>query len=204
MFENYNNSNRTKILSSYLPDGDAFVAKNMPSKNLYKFIDAIAMNFVLMANDLDAVFEEMDPATTEDLISRWEREYGIPDECLSLSPDLDERRQNILIKIGMNDVLTVQDFVDLALKFGVVVEVFPAADDPDITFPLAFPWLFMDATVAKFTLIVKLPTALGANIFPFSITKFPFPFSSTNGNIIECVFRRLVAANVDIIFRYVL
>lgn len=200
----YTNDNRTKILSSYLTDGQATVAKNIPSKNLYKFIDAIAKNFVLYTNDLNEVLREMDPSTTEDLINRWEREYGIPDECLSVAFDIETRRQNVLIKIGMNGVVTVQDFVDLALRFGVVVEVFPAKSDPNITFPLAFPWLFMSEKAAKFTLIVKLPAELGTNIFPFNVTKFPFPFSSTNGNIIECVFRRLVAANINVIFRYVL
>jgi len=200
----YTNENRTKILSSYIPDGSAFVAKNITTTNLYKFLDAIALNFVLFSDDIIEVYEEMDPATTEDLINRWEQEYGIPDGCLDIAPDIETRRQNILIKIGMSGVQTVSDFEELALKFGVIVNVFPASGYPPITFPLAFPWLFMTEIRARFTIIVELPTALGTNIFPFSINKFPFPFSVINGNIIECVFRRLVPANVDVIFRYIL
>lgn len=201
----YTNDNRMKIMSSDLPDGEAFVAKNITTTNTYKFFDAIAKNFVLYCDDLREVQQvEMDPNTTEDLISRWEREYGIPDECLDIAPTLEERRQNILIKIGMSGVQTVQDFEDLALKFGVVVNVYPAAGTSEITFPLDFPWLFFNETTAKFTIIVELPLQLGENIFPFDNTKFPFPFSSTNGNIIECVFRKLVPATDDVIFRYIL
>lgn len=201
----YTDENKTKILTSYLPDGKAFEAKNIPSKNIYKLMDAIAKNFVLFANDLEEVLNvEMNPGTTEDLISRWEKEYGLPDECLVKTTDLEQRRTNILVKIGMNGVQTVQDFIDLAAIFGYDVNVIPAAGMDAAVFPLAFPWIFGTAAELRFTIYVDLPAELGENTFPFDVTKFPFPFSSTNTNIIECVFRRLVAADVKVIFRYIL
>jgi uncharacterized protein YmfQ (DUF2313 family) len=200
----YNNTNKTKILSSYLPDGKAFVSKNIPEKNLYKFLDAIAKSFVLYYNDLQEVLNEMNPETTEDLISRWEKEYGLPDQCLKKSYDLDIRRKNILIKIGMNGVQTIQDFIDLAKIFGYDVEIIPVAGMDQIRFPLQFPWIFSTEKAARFTIYVNLPIELGENVFPFIPTKFPFPFSSTNTNIVECVFKKLVPANVKVIFRYIL
>ena len=53
VIELYNNTNRTRILGSYLPDGNAFVAKNITTTNLYLFLDAIAMSFVLYSDDLN-------------------------------------------------------------------------------------------------------------------------------------------------------
>lgn len=199
------NTKQAEIIGAYLPDGKAFESKNIPSKNMYKFVDAIAKTFVLTCNDIEEVKRvEMFPDTTEDLISRWEKQYGIPDSCFSNKGSLEERRQNILIKIGMNGVQTVADFENLALKFGLNVEVKPGAGSDLLTFPLAFPWVFTSAQQARFILIVDLPTILGTYIFPFTVTKFPFPFGSSNGNIIECVFTKLVPANVKVIFRYIL
>lgn len=192
-----------KVLSSYLPDGKAFESKNIPSKNLYKFLDAILKSFVLFCNDLEEVLKEMNPATAESLISRWEQEYGIPDQCLKKSFDLATRRNNVLIKIGMDGVQTVQDFEDLAAQFGFIVEIVPIAGIDEAVFPLGFPWVFITDQEARFTIYVNLPTELGVNVFPFE-DKFPFPFSSTNTNIVECVFRRLVPANVQVIFQYIL
>lgn len=195
----------TKTIASDMPDGKAFESKNIPEKNLYKFLDAIAQSFILFNDDLNAVFEEMNPATTEDLIARWEKEYGIPDACISLAPTLEERRTNILTKIGMNGVQTVQDFIDLAAKFGITVEIIPGIDFYAFPFTIPkFPFPFQSEKTARFTLIVNLPQALGENVFPFTPTKFPFPFGSTNANILECLFTRIVPANVQVIFRYVL
>lgn len=195
-------SHTTKTIAADLPDGKAFESKNIPSKNLYKFLDAIAKSFILFSNDIEEVLNEMDPVTTEVLIARWEKEYGLPDQCIEKSFDLQTRRDNILIKIGMNGILTVQDFIDLAAQFNVIVEVVPGINF--YSFPLDFPWQFTTQKTARFTLVVNLPTALGKNVFPFTENKFPFPFSSTNTNIIECVFKRIVPANVNVFFRYIL
>lgn len=202
---NFFDGHKTKTIASDLPDGTAFQAKNIPSKNLYKFLDAIAQSFILFAHDLEEALKEMNPETTEDLIARWEKEYGLPDQCIEKSFDLQTRRDNILIKIGMNGVQTAQDFIDLAAKFGVVVEIIPGIEYYSFPFSVSkFPFSFQTEAISRFTLIVLLPTALGSNVFPFSTTKFPFPFSSTNANIIECVFNRIVPANVQVIFKYVL
>ena len=196
---------KTKITVSYLPDGEALIAKNIPSTNLYKLLDSFTLSFVLYCKNIDVLKKiEMNPGTTETLISRWEKEYGLPDKCLKKTDDLEQRRTNLLIKIGMNGVQTVQDFEDLAAKFGYDVNVIPAAGSEKVTFPLQFPWSFMTEKGSKFTLIVDMPSELGRNTFPFDVTKFPFPFGTDNGNIIECVFKRLVPSNVNVIFRYIL
>jgi len=197
-------SNKNKAVAGYLPDGKALQAKLVPSKNSYKFLDAIALNFVLFADDAEALLLEMNPETTEDLISRWEKEYGIPDQCLGIAPDLETRRKNILIKIGMNGVVSIQDFIDLAAKFGYIGNIRIRAGFDACKFPLEFPWIFASPKIAKFLLVVDLPKELGLCVFPFEVTKFPFPFCSENDNIIECVFNRLVPANVKVIFRYIL
>lgn len=200
----FNSPHITKSIAAELPDGKAFESKNIPSKNLYKFLDAIAQSFILFSTDLDEALKEMNPETTEDLIANWEKEYGLPDECLKTDGDIDERRTNILIKIGMNGVQTIQDFIDLATKFGYDAEIIPQAAAEEVVFPLDFPWIFGTAKEVRFTIYVNLPAELGQNTFPFNETKFPFPFSSTNTNIVECVFKRLVPANVQVIFQYIL
>lgn len=190
------------ILPSYLPDGDCFETKNDPESNTWKFLNAILKSFVLFEEILDEVIVEMNPATTEDLISRWEEEYGLASSCLGIAGTLEERRKNLLIWLDMDGIQTVADFEALVLRFGFTAIVRPAIDLAG--FPLPFPWQFFTEKVARFTLFVDLEATLKTILFPFDVSKFPFPFSSGETNFLECVFRRLVPANVNVIFRYIL
>lgn len=94
-----------------------------PDTNIYKFWTAIAMFFVLIEEDFDEVIAELGIATTEDLISRWEREFGIPDSVIGIADTLAERRQNVLLKKGGLNLLNIDDFRDLAISLGYDIEI---------------------------------------------------------------------------------
>lgn len=185
-----------------MPDGNAFASKNIPTTNLYKLLDACAKSFVLFAQTLEDVYLEMNPATTEDLIGRWEREYGMGKSCFGIASTLEQRRANLLIRIGTDGIQTIREFRDFITSLGFPCNLITGTDY--YRFPLAFPWVFMAQKRAKFTLIVQLAANLRNDLFPFNITLFPFPFSSGSTNIVECWVRKLVPANVDVDFKYVL
>lgn len=190
------------ILGAYLPNGKAFEAKNYSPSNLYKFINAILQSFILFEDTLEDVYKEMNPATTEDLIGRWETEFGMAKSCWGIGPDLETRRQNLLLRIGLDGIQTIDEFTELLTDMGFNVNIIAGGDY--FVFPLAFPWGFMTELGAHFTVVVQLDAELNNVLFPFDQTLFPFPFSSGITNIIECLFKKLLPANVNAIFQYVL
>lgn len=192
----------TFSLGAYLPDGFAFMAKNIAETNLYKLLDACAKSFVLFTQTIDDVHLEMNPATTEDLIARWEKEYGMGKSCFGIADTLEQRRANLLIRIGADGIQTMAEFKAFIISLGFPCNLITGTEF--YKFPLAFPWHFMAQKRAKFTLIVQLAAALRTDLFPFTATKFPFPFSSGQTNIVECWVRKLVPANVEADFQYVL
>lgn len=201
----YNDENKNFIIGQYVPDGKLFDAKNRPDTNLYKFLDAIAKSFVLFEEDLQLVFAEMNPATTQDLITRWEQEYGMSDSCFGIANTLEERRNNLLCQIDLDGIQTIQDFLDLASKVGVDVNITPGIDF--YTFPFTvprFPVPLNTVEKARFTMVVDLPAVLNEFLFPYDITKFPIPFGSSPASIIECLFNKLVPASVAVIYRFIL
>jgi len=202
----YNNENKTKILASYLPDGKSLEAKNIPSKNIYKFLDAIAKNFVLFETDIQNVIKEMNPATTEDLISMWEKEYGLPNACMPIATTLEQRRTNILIKIGMNGIQTIPQYLALFQKFGFPIEIYPYGYLYVYPFDiLGYPIILSDQRYNKFTIEVRLPKAFNEEVYDFSTNGYPIILlNELNQTFIECLLKRLVPANVNIVFRYVL
>lgn len=202
----YNDENKTKILASYISDGKAIEAKNVPSKNTYKFLDAIAKNFVLFEDDIKNVIKEMDPSTTEDLISRWEQEYGLPDVCMPIATTLEQRRTNILTKIGMNGIQTIPEYIELFEKFGFPIEIYPYSYLYVYPFDVeGYPIILSDWMYNRFTIVVRLPREFNEEVYDFSINGYPIILlDELNQTFIECLIKRLVPSNVNVVFEYVL
>jgi len=148
---------------------------------------------------MNEISSEHDPRETTFLLEEWESALGIPDGCFNADGPIEERRNHVLIKLGLS-VQTAEDFEDLATVFGFASNVKGGAFHG--TFPMIFPIMFFPTgTDARYTMIIELPQSLNPNVFPFT---FPFVFGEREGNIIECLFDRLKPANTKNRYRYIL
>lgn len=172
----------TKCIADYLPPGVAWLAKRIQDSNTYLFLKSIAQYLSLFFLNIEKLKDEMSPDTTIDLIDRWEREFGIPDDCINVLTLLQDRRNNVLLKMAGLGVQTDADFEALALKLGATCVCWRDG-------------------IKKFTIYFDLPAAWGPIVFPLP---FPYPFGSRYGIIIECLFTKLIPANCEAVFRYVL
>jgi uncharacterized protein YmfQ (DUF2313 family) len=194
-----------QAIGQYLPNDRLFQAKNIQGTNLYKLLVGMAGEFQRVDALFQSVWDGTNILTTNDVeyIALWEGAVGIPDSCFTetTSLSIDERRNQILIKLTSLGVLTEQDFKDLAALFGYNVEISNGIEYG--TFPLIFPFTFFANTKqARFTMIVNLPTSLApTSVFPLV---FPFTFSDGGGSVLECLFRKLKPANTSIVFNYIL
>jgi len=183
-------------LSQYFPVGRAWEAANDSDRNLGKLLIGLGQELYRLEVAIELLSNEFDIRQTTQLIREWETSVGIPDSCFTIDEDLQQRRDNVLVKIQDLGVRTTQDFVDVAALFGATVQIEPGAVHG--VFPLLFPIAFYESgQTAKFTMIVDQPGV--REVFPIL---FPIPFSAGIGGIIECLFLKLRPANVQIIFLY--
>ncbi len=183
-------------LGQYLPTGRAWESKFDADRNLGGLLKGLGQEFYRLELSIELLSLEFDIRQTTLLIREWEESVDIPDSCFTIDEDLQQRRDNVLIKIRDLGVRTAQDFVDVAALFDAVVRIEPGAVHG--VFPLLFPIAFYDSgKTAKFTMIVDQPGV--REVFPIL---FPIPFSAGIGGIIECLFLKLRPANVQIIFFY--
>lgn len=201
LFNTYTIDQHTDSLVAYLPGSDLFNAKNEPSSVLRRLFAGLAVE-VKMAEDLmNELTSDYDINCTVDLISAWESALGIPDECFSAEGSIENRRRDVLAKLAILGISTAKGFVDLAAMFGFKALI-PSGGTYGI-FKLGFPCAFyLYPQDARFTLYVFLDSSTVPEVFPFEVTKFPVPFYSSVSNIVECLFRKLAPANVDVQFRY--
>ena len=128
-------------------------------------------------------------------LAEWESAVGIPDDCFDTNGITDERRRNVLAKLSAEGLQTCLDFLALAAKFGVVADC--VGGSVNGTFPYTFPMVFFNSPKeAHFTIIINF--VLPANLtFPYT---FPIQFGNAELILVQCLFRHLKPANVQILF----
>lgn len=89
------NDDYIRLLSALLPPGPAWSARD-PA------IAGAAPSLTRVHQRADALMRELDPRTTTELINRWERLCGLPDECIPAGTQtLRQRQQRLDAKVNL-------------------------------------------------------------------------------------------------------
>lgn len=200
LFKEKSVEEQTTSLASFMPGGRPFLAARLPSTTLRNMLYGLSGELFRADNQLNDITYEHQIDQTTQLIEQWESALGIPDHCFGNTGTLAERRNNVIIKLGHMGVQSAQDFIDLALLVGYVVHIIPGADRG--VFPLGFPaYIFDRAQTARFLMVTVVETLEIPLHFPYD---FPIVFGSGINTVLECLFRQLKPANVELAFEYIL
>lgn len=196
-FKAKDQNTEARLLARHMPDGAVWENKYNQDSNIGKLILGLASEYLRLSFLIENIMDEIDINKTNDLILEWQESVGIPGDCIDADGTLEEKRQNILLKLNnYGGVQTAQDFVDLAALFGFTASLSNGVYNG--TFPLGFPIRFFDSRkAAVHTIIVDLEEQRA--VFPLS---FPIEFTSGISGLIECLFRKLAPSNCQVLFRY--
>jgi len=187
---------QSEILANYFPEGRAFGGKRVAGSVSRLLLEGLAQE-MLRSTDLVTEFrDEILPDETTLFIEEWESAVGIPDDCfLTTSGTITERRRNVLAKLVSLGVQTAPDFIALAALFGITAVL--KGGSVHGVFPYEFPMIFFpDPRAAFHTILVDLSEP-PLNVFPYT---FPITFQSQELALVECLFKKVKPAHVDIIF----
>lgn len=188
-FERHVNS-----LADYLPNGIMFEAKNINDSNFRQLLRGLSHELFTAQGYLCTLEEEYFPDATTLFLNEWEQALGIPDDCFSGSGTIIERRRDIVVKLSALGVQTADDFVALALVFGITVTVTALSEEAFPPFPV--PFTPVSLPDARFIIVVTGDDILG------SVPPYNVPFDLIVGeSILECLFNKLAPENCKVIFR---
>jgi len=182
------NSDETQTTINYLRADRFFRAKNIPGSNLRKLFTGLA---------IEVARAEFDPRFTVKLLEEWEKALGIPDDCIPLQKDIDERRNNVLLKLTALGVSTKEGFEALGAILGFNITVLPGKDF--LVFPYTFP-LILNNVGARWVMYVEAPAAVATSQFTYT---FPFLFGEDTTKVLVNLFKKLVPSPVHVIFNFV-
>lgn len=188
---------QTDVLASYLPNDPLHALKNKEGSNIRKVLEGLAYQWGAFRDSINEVAAEYNPNNTVALIEEWEGFVGIPDECISNTGTLEERRVNILLKLAGINATTAKQFENIAAILGYTITVENGVDTS--IFPLTLPFILLSEAAAPFTIVVTLDASLEPSGFPLTL---PFTLSSGVPNILLCFLQKLKPANTNLVFRY--
>jgi uncharacterized protein YmfQ (DUF2313 family) len=187
----------TQVLANYLPTGILYTAKNIGESKLRKMLKALAHELTREQDKLYELSYEHKLDTTTNLIQEWERALGIPDDCFNTNQPIEIRRKQIVAKFAKMNLLTEQDWIDLAKLFGYDIRIIHPIEDSGFDYDLDF--FFYTDKEARFVMIIEfLHMYAPEDVFDCT---FDFTFSDDT-NVVICLFEHLKPANVKLIFEY--
>ena len=186
---------QTQSLASYLPTGRAWGAKNIQGTITRGLLAGLAGELIRNEQLLEDFKNEILPDETTEFLDEWESALGIPDDCFTGTGSVVERRNDVLAKLASLGIQTAEDFRLLALQiYGLVITI--TSPDPGETFPWTFPHTFgLSDREARFTIRVNYDEDTELKTFPYT---FPIEFQERGNSILNCLFRKLKPANVDL------
>lgn len=91
---------------------------------LAKLLQALAIEHArLEGRAINLVLKEFFPQTTRELLTEWETEWGLPDECTPAGATIAERIEILLRKIRSLGGQSIQYFIDLMATMGIKITI---------------------------------------------------------------------------------
>lgn len=194
-----------EVLLRHLPTGLLWDAYRTPGTNAYRLWSALSRAFDDLSASLCELVRELNPFTTERMITDWERAVGLPDVCLPEATTLDERRAWVVWRLAKRRWTTREEWHELAALFGLTIRITPG-------WHVQKPALYAAEYPKRYDLFPKLGRfrvyidVVGANVggYDYGIRGrgYPIPYGIDLAGLdaFKCIIDRVRPANVIVIW----
>lgn len=193
----YSAEQYTKLLKDLLPPGMAF--RREPGTDLERFLQGAAVELANLDARADVLSVEVNPTTTNELLTDWERTAGLPDRCAGVLEETIQGRRNALIaKLTSTGGQSKSYFIAVAAALGyeiTITEYLPfragvsRAGDALTNGPWRFFWM---VNAPEDTIIY----------FRAGLSAAGEALASWGNDPLECKINQLKPAHTSLIFSY--
>lgn len=187
-----------QLLKNLLPPGVAFPRE--PGTNLEKVLLGCAVELSRVESRADTLAIEVNPQSTTELLTDWERATGLPDKCSGeLEETVQGRRQAVVAKLASIGGQSIPYFIEVARQLGYEITIsefrpfragISSAGDPLTNGP---EWPFVWRVNARETTIISFRAGLSAA---------GEPLRSWGNTALECKINQLKPAHTLALFGY--
>lgn len=191
-----------RFIANHLPSGRIWDAKHVEDTNIYKILKALYISKKILLEKIEELALEFPIDSSILLLPDWEKSVGLPTNCVDTSLwTLTQRRENVKRRIRKVPIVTLEEvqsylniyFPDLKLSLIKGYDVFGY----EYTYQFNF---YSGAINEKFILLVEVEQSWD-NTYEYT---YEFEYDSyIDTDVIECVLREVIPANVALLFSYV-
>jgi uncharacterized protein YmfQ (DUF2313 family) len=109
------------VMLALMPRGFAWPTE--PNSNWGQLFMALAEEFTRIDIRNESLLAEFYPRTTLELLEDWEKNYGLPGQCIHEVQTLNERHRALLTKYRLVGRQDKQFFIDVAADLGYVITI---------------------------------------------------------------------------------
>lgn len=179
----------SEVLHGLRPPGPAMAGEDA-------VLAGLAPEFARAHNRLADLVLESDPRTTYELLTEWERAFGLPDGCVDISDDLVARINALVARVRGAGSPTPQYFIDLAATVGydiTITELQPHTVDSPVDYPLY---------AEDIRYVWQVNSTLNTITYADVNSTVETPLASWGNSILECVITRAKPAHTHVQFSY--
>ena len=181
-------------LLALLPQGRAWPRE--PDSLLSLLMDAQAEEYARLDAVATGLLDEMLPGSTTALISDWEEDVGLPDECTDLATTILKRRAAILEKEAGRTNLNAASFIEVGANFGLIITV----DEHDQVRADAIANLDTSSGKWRYVFWVNIPTDSPTREFDMlSHVDTPLLVEGERNVELECRLRKLTPSHTHMV-----
>lgn len=183
-------------LDELLPVGLAW--RRETDARMRDLMRALAEEFARVDTRAIDLLNEVQPGTTIEMLSDWERVAGLPDPCVTTGQTIQERRNALLSRLSSAGGQSREFFMLLAAYLGFSITIteyrqFRAGISRVGDAVCGEDWLYTWRINAPETTIIE---------FRAGLSVVGEPLRSWGNELLECVFNRLKPAHTVLLFGY--
>lgn len=103
-------------LAALLPHGPAWPRSS--EARVQRVLAAVSDELTRIDARVDDLIKENDPRTTSEMLLDWERNFGLPDACLTTAAGVEERRRRLHQRVSWRGGQSAAFFIDLLDSLG--------------------------------------------------------------------------------------
>lgn len=189
---------QAKVLAKFLPEGKVWRAKMIEESNLYKLLLGFGAELLRVHESIDELACNYLISESSQFLPEWEAMLGIPDDCFPGTGTVEERVQDVLIKLASLNVITEEDWEALCALFGV-----PNCLINNGIFYHTWDWVwphiwFQNAQDARFHIVIRLPEEFKPSTWDWT---WDHPWGRDTSKL-ECILNKIKPADTKLIFLY--
>lgn len=188
-----------QILADHMPQGRAFGKKCEDGSVMSGLIKGLASDFMIVQEQIFELASQFDIKFSIDLLPDWEESVGIPDDCIFQFTTLEQRRDRVIQRLRKVPIVTLDELQNFVNSFFPDDNIILKTGTEIFTFEYQFEFQFLGDVNEKFIIVAEIPVS-GSG---FEYT-FEYQFGGgPNTNLLRCLLRNVLPANVILLIQFI-